>query len=533
MSTNFHQTGRLSPQAYLQQRYMIIAQVGRGGMGAVYKANDTRFGSRIVAIKEMGQANLNPEELKEATSRFEQEARMLGSLSHPNLPRIYDAFSERGRSYLVMDYIEGKTLLEALRETRSTPLPTHQVLNYARQLCDVLAYLHQQRPPIIFRDVKPTNIMVTGKGHIYLIDFGIARFFKEGKHQDTVLLGSPGYAPPEQHGLAQTTPRSDIYGLGATLHHCLTGRDPYYAQDRFFFPPIQQYNPQVPKDLEQLVLRMVAYHEQQRPASVNEVQQILTTIIQQANEHTVNISPARMTPPPLPPLAPTTPVPLMAQETIIPGILNNHTQPGVAPVVPASGNRAFVLIFSTLMLLTLVSSISVLTMLYPMGYGWAFLLETGLAVLFIGIILFNIERQGHLARLLLSCTGISTLSAGLMSLALGEQDIQNAVAGMLSLNTQSQLLLLSIIITTLLSLGWMLLPISGTQRLLLALLPLIALPGPICLLTGILSAGLTTLSWHLPIVLSLLLVIAHTLMAAHLGGQIQMNRRPSAMNNAQ
>ncbi|HEY4383319.1 MAG TPA: serine/threonine-protein kinase, partial [Ktedonobacteraceae bacterium] len=159
MSTYDSQTGRLAPQVLLQQRYMIIGQAGRGGMGAVYEAMDTRFGQRRVAIKEMSQGHLNNQELASATAQFQQEARLLGSLTHPNLPHILDAFNERGRSYLVMDFIDGKTLHQMLRAQPGKPLPLEQVIQYACQLCNVLSYLHQQRPPIIFRDVKPSNVM--------------------------------------------------------------------------------------------------------------------------------------------------------------------------------------------------------------------------------------------------------------------------------------------------------------------------------------------------------------------------------------
>src|SRR5207253_9782535 len=138
--------------------------------------------------------------------------------------------------------------------------------------------------PIIFRDLKPTNVMITPRDQVFLIEFGIARSFKEGKSQDTFFLGSPGYAPPEQHGIAQTNPRSDLYGLGATLHYCLTGRDPFYADDRFSFSPIRQSNPQVPIELDQLVERMVDQDEWARPATALEVQQALLALTQRASE---------------------------------------------------------------------------------------------------------------------------------------------------------------------------------------------------------------------------------------------------------
>ena len=144
MSTYDNQTGRLAPQSMLQQRYLVVGPAGRGGMSAVYQAVDTQYGNRRVALKEMSQGHLNANELAEATARFHQEARLLGSLHHPNLPRIYDAFSEYRRSYLVMDYIDGKTLLQLLKDAGRRPLPVAQVLDYATQLCDVLAYLHAQ-----------------------------------------------------------------------------------------------------------------------------------------------------------------------------------------------------------------------------------------------------------------------------------------------------------------------------------------------------------------------------------------------------
>src|SRR5258708_36011164 len=134
-----------------------------------------------------------------------------------------------------MDDVCGTSVGQWLRDAGEGPRPVAQVVGNATQLCDVLAYIPEQNPPIIFRDLKPTNVMVTENGHVVLIDFGIARFFKEGQAQDTVYLGSPGYAPPEQHGVSQTNPRSDLYALGATLHCCLTGRDPFHADDRFAF----------------------------------------------------------------------------------------------------------------------------------------------------------------------------------------------------------------------------------------------------------------------------------------------------------
>jgi len=279
MSTFESQTGKLIPQSILAQRYLILKVAGRGGMSAIYLALDMRMDRKRVAIKEMSQQNLDDTERQEAAARFQQEAHLLGTLQHPNLPRIYDAFGTDGRSFLVMDYIDGKNLLQILHDTQR-PLPVDQVLHYADQLCDVLTYLHTHTPPIIFRDLKPTNVIATQEGQIYLIDFGIARFFKEGQPQDTIALGSPGYAPPEQHGSAQTSPRSDLYALGATLHCCLTNHDPYYSSERFSFAPMRQSNPLVPEELDQLVMRLLALDETRRPASAQEVKQALAQIRQ-------------------------------------------------------------------------------------------------------------------------------------------------------------------------------------------------------------------------------------------------------------
>jgi WD40 repeat protein len=262
----------------LKQRYVILGQAGRGGFGAVYKATDTAFGNRIVAIKEMSQNNLDPRELMAATEAFRNEAMMLASLVHPNLPRIYEQFTDIGRSYLVMDFIEGETL-EHFVGPQGQKCSVEHVLDIALQLCSVLEYLHTRQPPIIFRDLKPANVMLTASGHLYLIDFGIARHFKPGQTKDTAPLGSSGYAAPEQYGRAQTTARADIYGLGATLHRLLTGDDP--ADNPFHFTLL--HLPQHPalKGLDTLIMSMVSVDVNRRPASIAQVRQELQRITAQ------------------------------------------------------------------------------------------------------------------------------------------------------------------------------------------------------------------------------------------------------------
>jgi WD40 repeat protein len=268
-------TGLLAPRHLLKQRYRILLQIGKGGFGAVYKAADTQFGDRLLAIKEMSQSNLNPRELLEATQAFKHEAFLLASLTHPNLPRIYEQFSDAGRWYLVMDYIEGETM-EGLLGREGGKLPPEKVLAIGLQLCSVLDYLHNRQPAIIFRDLKPANVMLAAGGHVYLIDFGIARHFKPGQSKDTSALGSSGYAAPEQYGKMQTTPRSDIYTLGATLHQMLSGDDP--ADTPFHFTPLRWQHQPALTELSALITQMLAIDISKRPASVAEIRQKLQAI---------------------------------------------------------------------------------------------------------------------------------------------------------------------------------------------------------------------------------------------------------------
>src|SRR5881227_3569844 len=266
-------TGTLPEQTLLGDRYQLLSRIGQGGMGAVYKATDTRLADRVVAIKEMSKAGLPDARLPEAEASFEREATLLAKLLHPNLPRIHDHFTENDRSYLVMDFIDGETLEEYLEKRRHDPLPVEQVLDWAEQLCDVLSYLHNHQPPIIFRDLKPANVMISESGHIFLIDFGIARPFKPGQSHDTVALGSPGFAAPEQYGKTQSTPRSDIYSLGALLHCLLTGLDP--SERPFFFRPASQVNPAVPPGLEALLQHLLEMDAEKRPRSAQDILQVL------------------------------------------------------------------------------------------------------------------------------------------------------------------------------------------------------------------------------------------------------------------
>jgi serine/threonine protein kinase len=299
----------------LNDRYHILEQVGQGGFGSVYKATDSNFGGRLVAIKEMEQKGLSPQEIAEAATGFKRETLMLANLRDPHLPRIYDHFSDSGRWYLVMDYIEGQTLddyMQAFPRNPSTGnrhLAVPEVLDIGFQLCDVLDYLHTRQPPIIFRDLKPANIMLTPEKHLYLIDFGIARHFKPGQIKDTIPLGSPGYAAPEQYGKVQTTPRADIYSLGVILHQLLTGDDP--ANTPFLLAPLSSGNDPALAKLALLVKRMTEMDERHRPASAaavkDELQQIKTG---QSNQRVLwSLPPAETRSNPFPPAYVNTPLP--------------------------------------------------------------------------------------------------------------------------------------------------------------------------------------------------------------------------------
>ena len=244
----------LVPGTALQNRYRIVRQIGGGGMGMVYLAEDTRLSGRRCAVKEMSPAALPPQDRAWATSAFRQEAQMLANLDHPGLTAVTDFFFEVGNWYLVMDFVVGETLGDRLDRLPNRRLSLREALGITRQLCTVLDYLHGQRPPVVFRDLKPGNVMLTPDDKVRLIDFGIARFFKPGRSRDTVNLGTPGYAAPEQYGgKGQTDPRSDIYSLGVLLHEMLTGYDPQSTP--FNLPRPRSLVPAIPPVVEQVILR--------------------------------------------------------------------------------------------------------------------------------------------------------------------------------------------------------------------------------------------------------------------------------------
>lgn len=264
----------------LDNRYQLGECLGSGGFSSVYRARDRREGGRTVAIKQISLQGLNAEEKIEATNTFNREVHMLSALSHPQVPLIYDHFSDQDHWYLVLEYIAGQTLETylAAREAQRKPLQIEEILSIASQLCTVLEYLHSRQPPIIYRDLKPGNIMRDPLGKLYLIDFGIARRYTPGQRRDTQALGSPGYAAPEQYGRSQTTPQADIYSLGALLHQFLSGQDPSdHPQGLLPLPPNGQAGN---ADLEALVTQMLSPNPGERPGSMRMVVEALDRIQQ-------------------------------------------------------------------------------------------------------------------------------------------------------------------------------------------------------------------------------------------------------------
>ncbi len=264
------QTGPLEAGTVLQGRYKISRLLGGGGMGMVYLANDQRLANRPCAIKEMVDHFIDQAQRIEANEYFAREADTLAQLKHQAIPAITDRFELANRHYLVMEYVEGRNLEEELA-VRGEPLPEGLVIDIARQLCDVLAYLHGLVPPIIYRDMKPSNVMLNSNGRVVLVDFGIARLFKAARKG--TMIGTLGFAPPEQYqGLVD--PRSDIYSLGATLHYVLTGRDPEKFPP-FSFPPVRDLRPAVSSNLAGAIDAALAYEMDGRPARIQEFRDMM------------------------------------------------------------------------------------------------------------------------------------------------------------------------------------------------------------------------------------------------------------------
>ena len=330
-------TGALQQGDMLGGRYRVVRLVGKGGFGAVYEAADERLqGQRIVAVKEMSDTHLSAAEKAQAIQDFLQEATLLGKLHHAHLPNVSDFFEEGSKAYLVMDFIQGQTL-EKEQDDAGGPLDERRVMGWALQLCDVLGYLHTRPQPIIFRDLKPSNVMVTPDDEIKLIDFGIARVFKSAARKDTTSLGSGGYAPLEQYGRGQSDARSDIYALGATLYDLLTKTTPIDAPARHINPTLfktpRHINPRLSQATEQIVLKAMQEEPKDRFQSAGEMSQ---AIIASGVASVISSGmPTQVTPfaggPPTMPTVPVAPLPHAPNPA---SHYANVGAPGLAPAAP-------------------------------------------------------------------------------------------------------------------------------------------------------------------------------------------------------
>lgn len=246
-------------------KYKILSKVGQGGMSVVYMAINEKA-NKTWAVKEVRKDGvLDFEAVKQG---LVAETDILKKLSHPNLPSIIDVIDNDDSFIIIMDYIQGNSLNKALKEYGAQP--QEYVIEWAKQLCDVLGYLHSRKPPIIYRDMKPSNIMLKPDGNVTLIDFGTAREFKEKNLADTTCLGTVGYAAPEQFGgMGQTDARTDIYCLGATLYHLVTGCNP--SEPSYEMKPIREINPSLSSGLERIILKCTQRNPEDRYQSAAEL----------------------------------------------------------------------------------------------------------------------------------------------------------------------------------------------------------------------------------------------------------------------
>ncbi|MDO5297048.1 MAG: protein kinase [bacterium] len=366
----------LHPGTVIGGRYQVIRLLGQGGMSNIYICQDTHLRGKTWAIKEFTARYDNPQEQQTALRYFEREARILSTLSHPNLPTVNDYFQYQGLYYFVMEYVEGEDLGKIL-ERQKGPQEERVVAEWAVQVSTVLYYLHCQKPdPIVFRDIKPSNIIIN-HGQVKLIDFGIARQLTPDKKGDTMRIGSPGYAPPEQYN-GQSDPRSDIYALGATMHQALTGIDPTLSTTPFVFKPVREANPKISEAMAAIVAKAIKVVPEERYQTMVEMKRELRALLQPHLAVTMPASaqPAavlasqelsqKKAPAAIPPIAVTsssapTPVPSAAPPKPLPIPKAAQKQPAAAspapaPPIPAPSRFGCIKRFFMLLMFSIIAS---------------------------------------------------------------------------------------------------------------------------------------------------------------------------------
>jgi serine/threonine protein kinase len=258
----------LLPGTLLFGRYQVRQEIGRGGFSVVYLAEDLKAQRGLVAIKRIYLHTLTPRQIIDATETCNREIKLLSFLEAVDgVPKLHESFTDAENWYLMMEYIPGQTLEEYMQKAPGGYLPESMVVEMGEKLVSTLGKLHTDNRQVIFRDVKPANIMITPDDKLYLIDFGIARFFTPGQKRDTTPLGTPGYAPPEQYGRTQTDGRADIYSLGMTLQTLLTGRDPLELTQGE-----RSLNPKAPSSqMRKLLNAMLEPEISRRPATMQDI----------------------------------------------------------------------------------------------------------------------------------------------------------------------------------------------------------------------------------------------------------------------
>jgi serine/threonine-protein kinase len=278
---------QIQTSTILKERYRLTHIVGQGGMGKVYRAEDLRLPGRLCAVKEIQlDPNIPSKTRNQLQEQFLREASILAQLDHPNLPKVSDYFTENERDYLVMDFVAGEDLSQLLAESLSQGelLDEEMVLDWGLQIIDAVAYLHQQETPVLHRDIKPANIKLTPDNRIKLVDFGLVKVMASDDIRTITVVQGRGtaiYTPLEQYGgeTDHTDVRTDIYALGATLYHLLTGQQPPSAKERFLHPkylrPARELNPRIPREVANAILWAMDMHPDERPDNVNIFHQAL------------------------------------------------------------------------------------------------------------------------------------------------------------------------------------------------------------------------------------------------------------------